>query len=59
VLESYPNSKDWANLPVCNGKTFLVLGFVFFVGDIINGTDFDSGYLALGPTARWKYFIGN
>jgi len=29
------------------------------VGDIISGRGFGhfgSGYLALGPTARWKYF---
>jgi len=34
------------------------------VGDVISGVDFlATGYLALGPTVRWKYvtqeFIGN
>jgi len=33
-------------------------GFGYFVGDVISGVGFGhfgSGYLALGPTNRWKY----
>jgi len=35
-------------------KIFLVVGFAFFLGDIISGVGFGhsgSGYLTLGPTA--------
>jgi len=40
--------KDSANLLVCNKQNFLVLGFRFFVGDVISGIGFCSAYLALG-----------
>jgi len=40
--------------------------FRFCVGDVVSRVGFDhfgSGYLALGPTAKWKYFpqvfVGN
>ena len=48
--------KDSVSPLVCTEKK---LGFGLFVGDIISGVGFGhfgSGYLALGPTTRWKYF---
>jgi len=40
-------------------KNFLVLGFVFFVSDIISKVNFSHFWLLLSDlaqTARWKYF---
>jgi len=35
--ELFKPSKDSASLHICNEKTFFVLGFGFFVSDVISG----------------------
>jgi len=50
--ELFKGSKDSASLVVCNDKKFSVLGFGFFVSDVIRGGllgHFGPLHLALGP----------
>ena len=57
--ELFKRSKDSASLVVCNAKNFLVLGFGFFVSDIISGVlldHFEPLYLALSPK-EWSCYV--
>jgi len=52
--ELFKSSKDLPSVMVCNEKKFLVLGFGFFVSDIIIGVllgHFGLLHLVLGPNS--------